>query len=51
VEWINNLRTPDAIEIATAMHLNASHFLTNDTHLPDTLALELLVLDDLKTQI
>jgi predicted nucleic acid-binding protein len=45
----HNLRTPDAIEIATATHLNASYFLTNDTHLPDSLELKILVLDQLKT--
>jgi predicted nucleic acid-binding protein len=46
----HNLRTPDAISIATAMHVRASHFLTNDKRLPDALGIELLVLDDIQTE-
>ena len=46
----HNLRTPDAIEVATALHFNAPYFLTNDTRLPSSLGLELLVLEDLRGQ-
>lgn len=42
-----NLRTPDAIQMATAVHEGASFFLTNDTHLPSLPGLELLILDDM----
>jgi predicted nucleic acid-binding protein len=44
----HNLRTPDAIQVATAIHLNASFFLTNDTRLPSLPDLDLLVLDRLQ---
>lgn len=30
----HNIRTPDAIQLATAIHGGASHFLTNDAKLP-----------------
>ncbi|NER39229.1 MAG: type II toxin-antitoxin system VapC family toxin [Oscillatoria sp. SIO1A7] len=42
-----NLRTPDAIQMATAIRRGASFFLTNDTRLPSLPGLELLVLDEL----
>lgn len=42
-----NLRTPDAIQIATAANQGATFFLTNDSHLPDLPALRVLVLDEL----
>jgi predicted nucleic acid-binding protein len=44
---IYNLRTPDAIQIATAIHEGATFFLTNDTRLPVIEDLEILVLNDL----
>ena len=44
----SNLRTPDAIQIATALHEGASFFLTNDTRLPSIPGLTILVLDALK---
>ena len=43
-----NLRTPDAIQIATAIQGNAKFFITNDTRLPAIPDLELLVLDELR---
>jgi hypothetical protein len=46
---MHNIRTPDAIQMATAMHEGASFLLTNDRRLPSTSALEVLVLDDLNT--
>ncbi|MDZ8184027.1 MAG: PIN domain-containing protein [Nostoc sp. ChiSLP02] len=42
-----NLRTPDAIQIATAIHGGASFFLTNDVRLPSLPGLSVLVLDRL----
>ncbi len=41
------LRTPDAIQIATALHGGASFFLTNDARLPQIQPLKLLILDEL----
>ncbi len=43
-----NLRTPDAIQLATALQANASFFLTNDIGLPKIPGIEILVLDELK---
>ena len=34
----------------TAMHAHASYFLTNDKRLPNSLGIELLVLDDLQPE-
>ena len=42
-----NLRTPDAIQMATAINEGASFFLTNDARLPSLLGLSVLVLDQL----
>lgn len=44
----HNLRTPDAIQLATAKHMGASLFLTNDRGLPLLPHVVTLVLDDLK---
>lgn len=44
----HNIRTPDSIQMATAIIGGASFFLTNDTHLPSLPNLKTLVLDDLK---
>jgi len=44
-----NLRTPDAIQIATAMQGGATFFLTNDARLAAIPNLEVLVLDTLQT--
>ncbi len=46
----NNIRTPDAIQMATAIDANASFFLTNDTRLPSLPNLKTLVLGDLKKE-
>jgi predicted nucleic acid-binding protein len=43
----HSLRTPDAIQLATAAHSGASSFLTNDTRLPALASLQMLVLADL----
>ncbi|GAB4217078.1 MAG: PIN domain-containing protein [Synechococcales cyanobacterium] len=45
-----NLRTPDAIQIATAIQGNATFFLTNDTRLATVPDLEVLVLETLQTE-
>lgn len=42
-----NLRTPDAIQIATAIEAGATFFLTNDARLSNVSNLTVLVLDDL----
>jgi predicted nucleic acid-binding protein len=44
----HNIRTPDSIQMATAIVGGASFFLTNDTHLPSLPNLKTLVLDVLK---
>lgn len=45
-----NLRTPDAIQIATAIQGGATFFLTNDARLAAVPDLEVLVLDTLQTE-
>ena len=45
-----NIRTPDAIQLATAIFGGASFFLTNDIHLPSLPNLKTLVLEDLKKE-
>ena len=42
-----NIKTPDAIQLAMAIHEGASFFFTNDTHLPSLPALQLLIVDEL----
>ena len=44
----HNIRTPDAIQMATALRAGASRFLTNDARLPSLPELQVLVLDELK---
>lgn len=44
----HNIRTPDSIQMATAIFGGASFFLTNDTRLPSLPNLKTLVLEDLK---
>jgi predicted nucleic acid-binding protein len=43
-----NLRTPDAIQLATAIDAGAAFFLTNDAGLPAIPELQVLVLDNLR---
>ena len=45
---VHNIRTPDAIQMTTAIHEGASFFLTNDARLPSLPKLRVLVLDELK---
>jgi predicted nucleic acid-binding protein len=45
---IHNLRTPDAVQMATAICEGASFFLTNDARLPSLPGLEVLVLEELR---
>lgn len=42
-----NVRTPDAIQLATAVHTGASFFLTNDRALQKFSRLNVIVVDDL----
>jgi predicted nucleic acid-binding protein len=44
------LRTPDAIQLATACHEEASFFLTNDARLPCVPGLTMLLLDELEAE-
>jgi len=44
---IHSLRTPDAIQLATAIRNGASSFLTNDLNLPIVPGLSILTLDTL----
>ena len=46
----HNIRTPDAIQMATALRAGASRFLTNDARLPSLVELKVLVLDDLRAE-
>ena len=43
----HNLRTPDAIQLGTAIRSGASAFLTNDSRLPSLPDLRVIVLEDL----
>lgn len=45
-----NIRTPDAIQVATAITVQASVFLTNDSHIPALPDITILTLDELKKQ-
>lgn len=45
-----NIRTPDAIQVATAITVEASVFLTNDSHIPSIPDITIWTLDDLKKQ-
>jgi len=47
---IYNIRTPDAIQIATSLLEGASFFLTNDTRLASIPGLKVLILDKLKRE-
>jgi predicted nucleic acid-binding protein len=42
-----SLRTPDAIQLATAVRSGASSFLTNDSKLPSHTSLNVLILNRL----
>jgi predicted nucleic acid-binding protein len=44
-----NVRTPDAIQLATAICGSASHLLTNDKRLPSLPSIRVLLVDDLLT--
>ena len=42
-----NIRTPDAIQINTALSAGASHFFTNDIRLPEIPSIQILSIDAL----
>jgi predicted nucleic acid-binding protein len=44
----HNIRTADAIQVATALHERASHLLTNDVRLRPLTELQVLILDELE---
>lgn len=46
-----NMRTPDAIQIGSALNAGASHFITNDIRLPEISALKILTLDSINSNI
>lgn len=46
----HNIRTPDAIQMATALLARASCLRTNDARLPSLPELQVLVLDELKAE-
>ena len=43
----HNIRTPDSIQMATALKMEATFFLTNDIRLPSLPNLTILMLDEL----
>ncbi|MBE3559162.1 MAG: PIN domain-containing protein [Ktedonobacteraceae bacterium] len=45
----HRIATPDAIQVATAIAVSASYFLTNDLHLPLLSGLRVLRVDELRT--
>ena len=45
-----NLKTPDAMQIATAIQNGAEFFLTNDSRLHDISTLQVLILDEIKAK-
>ncbi len=47
----HNIRTPDSIQMATAISAGASFFLTNDTGFPSSPKLQILELDKLRTRL
>jgi predicted nucleic acid-binding protein len=46
----HKIRTPDSIQMAIAIQMNATYFLTNDLRLPSLLELKILTLDELKSR-
>jgi hypothetical protein len=47
----HNIRTPDAIQMATAIKSAAPFFLTNDIHLPSSSKLQILVVNNLSRSV
>ena len=43
----HNIRTPDAIQISTALNAGATHFFTNDIRLPELPSMQILSIDEL----
>jgi predicted nucleic acid-binding protein len=47
----HNLRTPDAIQLATAIHAKAGSFLTNDKEISLPVPLRIITLEGLRTAV
>jgi predicted nucleic acid-binding protein len=47
---LHKIRTPDSVQLATAIHEKATFFLTNDIVLASLPDIKILVLDDLKKE-
>ena len=47
----HGLRTPDAIQLATALRSQAAFFITNDSRLPELAPLKVLVLNQLRSSL
>jgi predicted nucleic acid-binding protein len=43
----HNIRTPDAIQISTALNAGPTHFFTNDIRLPELPSMQILSIDEL----
>jgi predicted nucleic acid-binding protein len=43
----NNLRTPDSIQLATALYYSANYFLTNDKRFKKIEGIEIIALEDM----
>jgi len=46
----HKIRTPDSIQMATAIHMGATSFLTNDLRLPSLSELKIVTLEELKNR-
>jgi predicted nucleic acid-binding protein len=47
IRAVQNLRTPDAIQLATAIYPGADYFLSNDRGLERIKEIKVLIVDDL----
>src|SRR5262249_47820118 len=47
----HNIRTPDSIQMATAIKASASFFLTNDARLPSLPGMRMVMLDEVRMRL